>query len=75
MSDTLETILVHTFQVSPETISRSATLDELGLDSLDVVELAMLIQKELGIRVTDDELVAAGSFGAAETLIENRRGR
>lgn len=43
-------------EITPET-----TLSELGWDSLDLVELAMYIEDEFAIEVTDAEMNAAKS--------------
>lgn len=56
----LKTILVQDLnleEVSPEEISDSAPLfgDGLGLDSLDAVELVVLVQKHFGVEIKDME--------------------
>jgi acyl carrier protein len=46
----------------------------LGLDSLDAVELVMLLEKHFGVRITDSE-TARQAFRSINTLlafIENR---
>jgi acyl carrier protein len=47
-------------------------MEDLGLDSLDVVELALVIEKETGVRLTDDELVEAGDLGSLANLVMSR---
>jgi acyl carrier protein len=48
-------VLAKQFEVDPETITPDTNLlDDLGADSLDVVELIMSVEDEFGI-VIDDE--------------------
>jgi len=39
-------------------------IDDLGADSIDVVEMLMLVEEQFGITIPDDELPALRSFGA-----------
>ena len=48
-------VLAKQFEIDPETITPDTNLlDDLGADSLDVVELIMSVEDEFGI-VIDDE--------------------
>lgn len=57
---TLERIknkMVETLGVDEEKINLEANLaDDLGIDSLDAVELAMALEEEFDIKLSDDEL-------------------
>ena len=46
--------LVDKYEVAREAISPEATLDELGLDSLTVVELLFDVEDEFGIEVPEE---------------------
>jgi acyl carrier protein len=72
MFQQLSEILISKFQLDVEEIDPSATLDELGLDSLDLVELALIIEKEFGARVSDDELAETQRLDAIVELVEGR---
>ena len=48
-------VLAKQFEVDPETITPDTNLlDDLGADSLDVVELIMSVEDEFGIVIDDD---------------------
>lgn len=73
MYEQLKQIMERKFQVPTEDIEPEATLSDLGLDSLDLVEFALAIEKELGVRVTDDDLAEAGRLGSVVNLVMSRR--
>ena len=47
-------------------------IDDLGCDSLDIVELTMAVEEEFGIEVRDDEAENAGTFGQMVALVEEK---
>jgi acyl carrier protein len=55
--------------VSPEDINETAPLfgEGLGLDSLDALELVVLVEKDYGIKITDIE-VGRQAFASVDAL-------
>ena len=53
---TFQTILVETFDVPADDVTAAATFESLGLDSLDVVELTLVLEEETGVKLEDEEL-------------------
>ncbi|MDH6135463.1 acyl carrier protein [Kitasatospora sp. MAA4] len=71
MYQDIKQILISSFQVAEEDFHDEVTLEELGLDSLDLVELSMQLA-EFGASVTDDELAEVGRLDAIVGLLETR---
>jgi acyl carrier protein len=53
---TFTTMLVDTFDVPADDVTPEATFESLGLDSLDVVELTLVVEEETGVKLEDEEL-------------------
>lgn len=53
---TFKTVLVDTFGVPEDDVAPDATFEALGLDSLDVVELTLVLEEETGVKLEDEEL-------------------
>ncbi|MBU5668650.1 acyl carrier protein [Peptoniphilus sp. MSJ-1] len=52
----LQSIISSNFGIDKEEIKLESNLqDDLGLDSLDAVELSMAIEEEAGIEIADDD--------------------
>ena len=55
----LQALLAEQFSVSEDSITMDTSFtDDLGADSLDVVELTMAIEEEFDIPETEDEMIA-----------------
>ena len=75
MYDDIKNMLVSSFNVPPDEIHPEATLEDLELDSLDVVELAAMIKDRLGVQVSEEELADLMRVAAIAGLVESRAAR
>lgn len=67
----VKAILAEQFDVDEDKISEDTDLQEdLGADSLDVVDLLMSIEDEFEIEVPDDEIEDLKTVGAIVNYIE-----
>lgn len=67
----VKAILAEQFDVEEEKITGDTTLqDDLGADSLDVVDLLMSIEDEFEIEIPDDEIENIKTVGALVSYIE-----
>ena len=55
-----------------EVTEASSFIDDLGADSLDVVELVMAFEEEFGIDIPDDDVTNLKTVGDAVNYIEKK---
>lgn len=72
MFEQVRDIIARKFQVDPEDITPKSTLKDLELDSLDVVDLSLVVEKELGVAVSDEEMLQAETVEAVVAMVESR---
>jgi acyl carrier protein len=76
MSDVIERvkkIVVERLEVDAEKVNEKASfIDDLGADSLDLVELVMAFEEEFGIEIPDDVQEQIASVGDAVRFIKER---
>ncbi len=49
-------------------------MDDLGADSLDIVELIMAMEENFGVEISDEELVKIRTIQDAVDFIKQKRG-
>ena len=68
----IKAILAEQFSVDEDTITPDTNIQEdLGADSLDVVDLIMSIEEEFDIEVPDSEVESIKTVGALVQYIED----
>lgn len=73
LTERVNTIVTDQLGVDRESLTPEANLlDDLGADSLDVVELVMALEEEFGIEVPDDDVENIRTIGDIVQYIETR---
>lgn len=71
--DKIREILEAQLDVDPDSITEATHIaDDLGADSLDVVELMMSVEEEFQITISDDEAHSFKTVGDVASYIEAR---
>ncbi|HLE77805.1 MAG TPA: acyl carrier protein [bacterium] len=68
-------IVVDQLNVAPDEVTVEASfIEDLGADSLDVVELVMALEEEFGISIADEDAEKIVTVGDAVKYIESHAG-
>lgn len=71
--ETINGFLVDEFEVDGDTIALEANLkDTLGLDSLDYVDLVVVIESNFGVKLVEADFSGIVTFQNFYDLIENK---
>ena len=71
VAEKINAILTEEFELPEESLTADATLqDDLGLDSLDAVDLANRLEEQSGIRLEIRALVELNTLGDLISLVE-----
>ena len=71
--DAVSSVLVDTFHVDRENVVPETTLEQLGLDSLALMEFVFAVEDKLGVRIPEDKLdprQAGVTLGRLATLLD-----
>lgn len=72
MFEKVKAILVEQLSVDEDIVTPDARIsDDLGADSLDVMELLMTLEDEYGIFIPDEELASFETVSDIVTYMEN----
>lgn len=70
----IQEVLSQQFEVSADTITADTNLvDDLGADSLDVVELIMSVEDEFGLSISDEDAANLTTVGKIVEFIEKQQ--
>ena len=70
--DKIRETLASQFEMDSEKITRDTDImNDLGADSLDLVELIMTLEEEYGITVTDDSIYEHKTVGDIADYVES----
>ena len=71
----VEEIICEQLDVKPEDIAENkAFTDDLGADSLAIVELVLALEEKFDVKIPDDEVDKIKTVGDAIKYIENSNG-
>ena len=71
--DRVKKVVVDQLEVSEEEVTPNASfVDDLGADSLDVVELVMALEEEFDVEIPDEDAEKIASVGDAVTYIDEK---
>ena len=71
--DTLKELVVDQLGVEEDEVTMEASMqDDLGADSLDLVDLVMSVEEEFGVKVADEDLENIKTVGDIVNYIEDR---
>lgn len=72
MFEALREVLVGKLKIPADVVTPEATVESIDLDSLAAVELAMMLDKEFSLAITEDELLSAETVGDIVRLMDER---
>ncbi|MEO0074296.1 MAG: acyl carrier protein [candidate division WOR-3 bacterium] len=71
--DDVRNIIVEQLHVTPERVTENAHfVDDLGADSLDIVELVMAFEEKFGIEIPDEDSQQLVTVGKAVEYLEKK---
>ena len=71
--DRVKKVVVEQLEVSEEEVTPTASfVDDLGADSLDVVELVMGLEEEFDIEIPDEDAEKIATVGDAIAYIDDK---
>jgi len=68
--DKIIEIVTKKLSIDRETVIKSHSFEDLGADSLDMVEIVMKLEEEFGIEINDDDAEKLTSLGQVVEYIE-----
>lgn len=69
--DKVKSVIVEQLNVDEDVVTEDASfIDDLGADSLDIVELVMALEEEFGISIPDEQAENIKTVGDAIAFIE-----
>ena len=69
----LTTLLAEQFGVEADSITMDTSFEDLGADSLDIVELSMALEEEFGVsEMGEDEISAITTVGDLVNYLQNK---
>jgi acyl carrier protein len=65
--------LIEEFEIEEEIVHPEASWSDLGIDSLDFVDIVVIIEKEFGFKLTGEDMVNIRTLGQFHEYIFQRQ--
>lgn len=65
-------LLVDELDIEPDLITDSATLEELDLDSLDLVEIGQIVDQKYGVRIRASDAEGVENIGDVVQMVHKK---
>ena len=65
-------IIVDQFSIDPDSITSDMRIEDIGADSLDLVEMVMTVEEEFGIEIQDEDIETLTTIGDLVEYISYR---
>lgn len=69
----IDGFLIEEFEIDEDVIHTDATWSDLGIDSLDFVDIVVIIEKEFGFKLTGEDMVNIRTLGQFHEYIYQRQ--
>jgi acyl carrier protein len=74
VEEDVKEVIVQTLSVKPEEVKMEEKLsDSLGVDSTEMVDLTVALEKKLGVKIDAKEITKSSSPKEIVTLIESKK--
>ncbi|MBR6769002.1 MAG: acyl carrier protein [Clostridia bacterium] len=72
ISEKLKQIVAAQLKIEADSIEDSTDIvDDLGADSLDIVEILMVIEEQFGVTIPDEDITGLRNLADMQAYIEN----
>ena len=71
--DIINGFLVEEFEIEDDLIQPGATWSDLGIDSLDFVDIVVIIEKEFGFKLKGEDMINVRTLGQFHEFIYQRQ--
>lgn len=72
--ETVRKIIAEQVNKNPEDISlEDRVLEDLGADSLDIVELSMSVEEEFGVKIGDEDMEKLRTVGDIVAFVDSKK--
>ncbi|RLD38216.1 MAG: acyl carrier protein [Bacteroidetes bacterium] len=70
--DIINGFLVEEFEIEEDLVQTDATWSDIGIDSLDFVDIVVIIEKEFGFKLKGEDMVNVRTLGQFHEFIYTR---